>query len=103
MRATATLLHNCYQITARAALWSLVGPLALAALTPGSLGGALIVGLAGLIPAIGACLLFLLAAGCYSLASDTHNGWRAPLALLAGASLCSGVLLWAGFFAIAAV
>lgn len=103
MTATATMLHTCYRISTRAALWSLVGPLALAALVPGNLGGALLVALAGLVPATGACMLFLLAACCYSLARDTHNGWRAPLAVLAGGSLCGGVLLWAGFFAIASV
>lgn len=103
MSATTALLHNCYRVTARAALWSLVGPLALAALVPGSLSGALIVALAGLVPATGACLLFLLAACCYSMAGDTNTVWRAPLTVLACGSLAGGVLLWAGFFAIAAV
>ena len=102
MTAT-TLLHNCYRLTSRAALWSLVGPLALAALLPGSLNGALLVALAGLVPAIGAFLLFVLAACSYSLARDTLNGWRVPLTVMACASLIGGVLLWAGFFAMAAV
>lgn len=103
MTATATMLHTGYRISARAALWSLVAPLALAALMPGGIGGALLVAMAGIIPAAGACIFFLLAACSYSLACDMRNGWRAPLAVLAGGSLCCGVLLWAGFFAIAVV
>lgn len=100
MANPTNLLHSGYRLTARAAFWSLVGPLALAALMPGTLTHALWVALAGVVPAAGACFLFLLAACSYALARDTLSRWRAPLTILACGSLLAGVLLWVGFFAL---
>jgi hypothetical protein len=100
---TTSILHNCYRISARAALWSLVIPLALAALLPGTLPAAVLVSLASILPATGACLLFSLSACSYSLARDMSSVWRAPMAVVAGISLCAGMLLWTGFFAFLAL
>lgn len=102
--ATSSMLHACSRVTGQAAFLSLLGPAMLYVwLHSSSAGGALLVSLAGLLPAVAASVLFLLAACAYSMARDAANGWRAMLTILACGSLFCGALAWVSFFHIATV